>query len=452
MPSIVELEALLTTPTEVLNVEYKRWLDLRGDDEHKALLAKAAIAIANEGGGHIVIGMREQRPNLVSDPRPAEIAPYDQDAINQIIRRFAAPAFQCTLTALLHPETGHEHAVISIPGGFGFPVMSKSGTPAGTIRPHLCYMRKPGPESAHPENPGDWERLLARCLRNRREDMLDAIRSIVEGKAEGAEPPGQREADQQTAYANAARTQWLARLEPLPPESPARCPLGRFEFDYALLGDLERPNLGALLEQLRCAEQAGGWPEFMVMQDRDLAPIPIDDQVECWVGAPIRDRRFIDSAHADFWRASPEGRLFMLRGYMEDSDALPQFREQGNPGTLFDITSPIFRVAECLLHARALASQLAPQRQLRVLFRARWYGIAGRHLVALDRRRVFFGNYTSQQEGFATETTVSLDRIPDNLPEIIHPLLVPLYERFRFFRLEPQFVASIVAEMRGHRP
>lgn len=281
---------------------------------------------------------------------------------------------------------------------------------------------------------------------------MDAIRSIVEGKAEGAEPPAQREADQQTAYANAARARWLARLEPLPPESPARCPLGRFEFDYALLGDLEKPNLRALLESLRRAEQAGGWPEFMVMQRQELAPIPIDDQVECWIGAPTSDRMFNDSAHADFWRASPEGRLFMLRGYIEDSPNIPQFRRQGDPGTLFDITSPIFRVAECLVDARAFASQLAPQQQIRVLFRARWYGIAGRHLVSIDPRRIFFGNYISQQQTFAAETTVSLDRIRDNLPEIVQPLIAPLFERFNFFRLEPQLVASVIAEMRGHRP
>jgi hypothetical protein len=188
------------------------------------------------------------------------------------------------------------------------------------------------------------------------------------------------------------------------------------------------------------------------MQRQELAPIPIDDQVECWIGAPVSDRMFTDSAHADFWRASPEGRLFMLRGYIEDSPSILQFRQQGDPGTLFDITSPISRVAECLLRARALASQLAPQQQLRVLFRARWYGIDGRHLANIDTRRIFFGNYISQQRTFAAEATVSLDRIRDNLPEIVQPLLAPLYETFNFFRLGPQLVASVITEMRGHRP
>jgi predicted HTH transcriptional regulator len=92
MPTINDLEPLLSAPAEALNVEFKSWLDLRGNDEHKGILAKAAIALANEGGGVIVIGYREERPALISEPRPVEIAAYDADLINNIIRRFAASA------------------------------------------------------------------------------------------------------------------------------------------------------------------------------------------------------------------------------------------------------------------------------------------------------------------------------------------------------------------------
>jgi len=76
MAKIEELQPLLTAPAEALNVEYKTWLDLKGNDEHKADLAKAAIAIANEGGGYIVIGMHEERPNLMSETRPPRTSPH----------------------------------------------------------------------------------------------------------------------------------------------------------------------------------------------------------------------------------------------------------------------------------------------------------------------------------------------------------------------------------------
>jgi len=58
MPSAAELLNLLYFPSESLAIEYKSWLDLT-DTAGRATLAKAAIALANEGGGIIVLGMRE---------------------------------------------------------------------------------------------------------------------------------------------------------------------------------------------------------------------------------------------------------------------------------------------------------------------------------------------------------------------------------------------------------
>jgi predicted HTH transcriptional regulator len=58
MPTIDDLKLLLEYPSEKLSIEYKSWLDLT-DNAAKANLAKAAIALANEGGGIIVLGMRE---------------------------------------------------------------------------------------------------------------------------------------------------------------------------------------------------------------------------------------------------------------------------------------------------------------------------------------------------------------------------------------------------------
>ena len=80
MPTTAELQALLQFPTEKLTVEYKSWLDL-SDNAGKATLAKAAIALANEGGGVIVLGMREdtqQGGALGSQSRPQTIPRYNQ--------------------------------------------------------------------------------------------------------------------------------------------------------------------------------------------------------------------------------------------------------------------------------------------------------------------------------------------------------------------------------------
>ncbi|MDP6818944.1 MAG: hypothetical protein QF449_13000 [Alphaproteobacteria bacterium] len=50
------LADLLSDPRETLGVELKVWLDIVDNAEHKAILAKAIIALANHGGGHVIFG------------------------------------------------------------------------------------------------------------------------------------------------------------------------------------------------------------------------------------------------------------------------------------------------------------------------------------------------------------------------------------------------------------
>jgi hypothetical protein len=326
--------------------------------------------------------------------------------------------------------------------------MSKSGTPQNTIRPHLCYIRKPGPESAPPENPADWERLLNRCLRNRREDMLDAIRTIVEG---GVPAAALRQTDSQLQheFAEASRERWSERIASLPADAPERCPLGRYELDYALLGNFQEPSLPDLLDILRRAVvRPHGWPEFWVPPYPELEPIPFENGIECWLGAPIPNRLFHDSAHADFWRGSPQGRLFLLRGFIEDWPEVLA-RSPYQPGDMSDVTNPTLSVGECFLHAAKMALLLAPGRDdLRLFFRARWYGLAGRPLASIGGARLLAGEYVCHQDEYAVETTVDVRRITDNLPEIVGPLVTSLYERFSFFRLPVTLVAEELARLR----
>jgi hypothetical protein len=95
MPTANDLIRLLSVPNESLTLEYKSWLDL-GANHGKATLAKAAIALCNEGGGIIILGMRAaENAQLGSQPRPEGIARYNQDAVNAAINRYADPQIHC---------------------------------------------------------------------------------------------------------------------------------------------------------------------------------------------------------------------------------------------------------------------------------------------------------------------------------------------------------------------
>jgi hypothetical protein len=255
--------------------------------------------------------------------------------------------------------------------------------------------------------------------------IVEGGTAVTAGTAEA------RQLEVQEVFTSAARSRWQHLVADLPPEAAPRCPKGRVELDYAIIGgSFSQPGLAGLLDTLRTVEiRHSGWLEFQA--PHHPAPIPIEDTVECWMGAG--DPRIRQAHTSDFWRASPEGRLFMVRGYMEDSGPWPT--QPIKPGTMLDVRVPIYLVGECLLHAWNLASVLAPEQDVRIMLRSRWYGLLGRRLGCLDPTRDFFmpGRYVSPQDSYeAKGVVVDIKRVADNLPEIVHSIFVPLYVWFWF--------------------
>jgi hypothetical protein len=80
-PRLLEL---LRTPAEDLAFEIKEWLSL-SNNTHKAKLAQAMIALANHGGGAVLIGYAEQGDGsfIPAEPRPADLSGYTSDVINE---------------------------------------------------------------------------------------------------------------------------------------------------------------------------------------------------------------------------------------------------------------------------------------------------------------------------------------------------------------------------------
>jgi hypothetical protein len=76
------IDDLLAEPRETLDVEVKEWLDL-SENGHRALLAKEIIALANHGGGYVVVGFEELADGSFqpATPRPTNLDAWSQDNI-----------------------------------------------------------------------------------------------------------------------------------------------------------------------------------------------------------------------------------------------------------------------------------------------------------------------------------------------------------------------------------
>jgi hypothetical protein len=247
-----------------------------------------------------------------------------------------------------------------------------------------------------------------------------------------------------TRWFEESLARWSEIVCNLPPENSARFPQGYLALGYYLTGDLNQVGGNDLLDALRRAKiPHTGWPEFLVPTRPEIRPYPQNGTIECWIA---RDGQDHGAAHSDFWRASPEGKLFLIRGHQEDEGRVPGIA----PSTVFDITLPTWRVGEALLHASNMAIEFGDP-QARVNFVVELTGLAGRHLTHLERTRLIFDDHRTQQGRFRTSLTVQADQISDALPELVSQLVVPLYELFVFFRLPANLPAEELARMRANR-
>jgi hypothetical protein len=445
-PTTAELVQLLALPTETLTVEHKGWLDL-SLNPHKAILAKAAIALANEGGGIIVLGTREdttQGGALGSLPRPAEISRYSLDDINNAIRRFADPEFHCELSFAEHPDTQVEHAFVIVPGGMTVPVMSGRGSD-GEIQAHRCYVRKPGPRSEEPYTAEEWRGVFERCLQARRESMLDAIRVIVQGHGDTVQIPPTARA-KLLEFIAASQARWQSLIAPLPTDDPARMPHGHYEIAFSILGMEPAPSLKELLRRMEEASRIKltGWTPFVHIHRPPFEPRPVDGMIEAWVGDPSGERNLErDPSHCDFWRADKTGNFFLLRGYDEDSS------EKVNAGDAMDVALPIWRVGETLLFASRLARLFGDNPE--ILMTCQYNGLKDRRLVNLSGFRNALSKQGCADDSVTLETQATAQQIEDNLVEVLHPMLQPLYERFSFFELDARLVTQELERLRTRR-
>lgn len=371
---------------------------------------------------------------------PGEAIRYNQDTVNAAINRFADPELHCELVFATHPETDIEHAFVIVPGGMIVPVMSTRGQD-GEIAAQRCYVRKPGPRSEEPFTAEEWRGVLERCLQARRENMLNAIRIIVQGHTAQAPAARHQALD---SFIDQAQHRWLRLVETLPADDPGRMAQGYYRLSMEIMNIGVARDFNRLRDLLAKAGSIRhtGWGPFISLTREDLAPTIAEEAIEVWLGNPA-PQRIVGRAphHSDFWRVSRSGLLFLQRGFDEDDSA--------EPGTLFDVTLPIWRIGEALLYVSRLAKLF--DQNPRIYIRLHYEGLRGRELVSLNRDVTIFEGRISNDGEVQLETEATAAELEDNLAEVLHPFLSPLYERFNFFELPLDLVRREIEKMRRNR-
>jgi len=249
--------------------------------------------------------------------------------------------------------------------------------------------------------------------------------------------------DNLQSFAHAARQRWEKLVANLPPDSPSRQPFGHSQQAYSLELHDPSPSLSRLRETLARAPHTSGWPPFWVPAREPLKPVIRDGVIECWLGKPEVDRMFPDAAHTDFWQIGRGGSAYLQRGYQEDGPDL-------QPGTIFDVTLPIWRTGEVLLHAAWLAREFSGSSGQKIRFSAKYTGLAGRELFSWAKPLIHIGlpqQYRARTDAVDLNIDTTVLEVEENLHSPVSRALSPLYEQFGGFGLPPQLVVSQIEEL-----
>ncbi|MFQ5860601.1 MAG: hypothetical protein ACE5IG_03515, partial [Dehalococcoidia bacterium] len=93
----------------------------------------------------------------------------------------------------VHPDTGLRYPIIQVEGFERLPCISRSDRAASDTREQILrqgavYIRRPGAETAPVSTPQDWEDLINRCVRLRRDEFLTEFRELFERMTSPAQP------------------------------------------------------------------------------------------------------------------------------------------------------------------------------------------------------------------------------------------------------------------------
>jgi hypothetical protein len=444
-----QLVELVDHPRESLSIELKEWVD-PSDGATKAHLARELLALANHGGGYLIFGFADGEEGEPRSLGPADdLSIYSQDAMNSIVERFAEPRFEVTVSFVPRSDGASTHPVVIVPSDTDTPIRAaRDGHERQHVTQHTYYTRQPGAQSAPIRTGREWDVLIDRCIRARREDLVERIREVVEGVQPSEEVEGGVAVDRSLAdFIGLAKRRFE---EVIGAEAGATYPepyeQGTWYVAYRVVGarHLGLGDLRTVLQNVVGHET--GWPAWWLPTMADSAPRPWEGRIECW----MRGGAFTDAAHSDYWLVDPDGFLFLLRGYDDDAESRGAPQEAGR---LMDLTLPTWRVGECLLHAERFAAATTDDPgDAEVEVEVHWDRLQGRQMTAwASPMRWMSAHPNRAQDSVTTRLRVRADSISERLPELVKELVAPLYESFDFFQPPDSMYREELEQLRGRQ-
>jgi len=365
---------LIARGYESKGLEYKgRILWDERDKKTCCGLVKHILAIANHGGGFLVIGVEEPEPNHF-DPvglDDDQLNRFESTRLNRFTNGYASPTVNSKCLRATYQDK--HFVIVEIPGFPALPHICVKSFPDVLTAPTV-YIRTDNNESAPVSEASDLQHVIERALRNRADVLLESVRAVLTGSIGEVSLTAQEQFATQVEEAE-------RRFSKIDPYADKGYEGYLVVMAHPAVFEAERFTY----EQLRSAANDAhvlyrGWSFMYTTDDTDLMHA-FEDGLECrvaneWAGHDTRD----------FWRLHRSGLLFHKRLMWEDA-------AKGEKTLDFAaFTRHAAEAVDCI--SRLYTSlELPPDEDVSARFQVT--GAEGRLLTTYDPSRVFHGDHVS---------------------------------------------------------
>jgi CheY-like chemotaxis protein len=157
-------KALLNLGTETPTLDYKESVVLSTRDG-RACLAKDVIAMANIGGGTIIIGVAEHSRGHFAKVGldPDKLAELEASLVNKCLRPFIDPSFHIGVRRVIEDE--RTFIFLEVPGAKETPILARKDNKTASLYQGRLYIRSSAAESREITDSVELRQLLARFLK-----------------------------------------------------------------------------------------------------------------------------------------------------------------------------------------------------------------------------------------------------------------------------------------------
>lgn len=477
---------------ENLNAEFKRALDITSD-RGKCELVRSLFALRNRNGGHLFVGINDDRTIANRTDCPLEqLNSITGDEVQAVIGKFASQKFAC---AVQHPQKDGEteFVVIYVEGGVTVPVictadllpqeqkgLKKRGLYFRTLEANHKYSTSEIPVASWPE-------LMEICFRNREADIAGFLqrnfseKQIAEfrkfacgpqtpeppptpaeppptpttpstSESQALEPPSQlmslvishSAASDAKLHAFIKRGEEGFRARNTNPDN-----YGFFSTLVELQPPLDlRPTREFIEATLGANPKLTGWPAWVELwnaSNAETRPKVRDGAWECYA----MGRWDSVEEFTDFWRIEPTGTMFVTRAYQDD---IPDGNRKP-PKTQLDFGLPILRIAERFEASRQmlLKGMGAPETSV-VNYLFRFDKLRGRELTywAQPGRYISPGR-VAEQDDITIPYALPLTAGEQAIVEATYRVVSELYILFEGFQLSRSVTEDLVLRLLQRR-